>query len=164
MVREPRVNYKKLFSDRDLDFIDEAIPTRRRGINSIFSPGATAVVMAGSVYVTGSPSHMSRTLQVTKLRVSSGSPNCWFAIVHSRDGTIDSLYLEGKGEQTDIGDLMGPVLSLGPGTVKAYVLGPSNSTGTPPGFAGVGPGTPAGVNSYGVQLDGYEVGVDGAGA
>ena len=128
-IIEKRVFHKKLLDKRKPDLIDEMNPTVPMRLFNVGRGTATKGVgsawLMGSKTLTGSP--LTQTLQVVMERFNTNTPNVWFAIVHSRRGTVDTPYLESTGESGAIGDLYSPLESFGPGTVKLYALGPGSS-------------------------------------
>jgi len=137
-VVEKRVFQKKLLEKRRPGLVDEMIPTVPIRIfnqgQGIATKGVGSAWLMGSKTLTGSP--IEQTLQIVMERFNTNTPNVFFAIVHSRKGTLDTPYLESPGEQTDVGDLYSPLESFGPGTVKLYALGPGSSKAG--SFEGIG--------------------------
>lgn len=115
------------------DFIDQSIPTDP--INLRFGPGRGigGRAASGSAWLMGSKTLQGSPLdfmyQLTRMRVTTSTPNVYFALVHSRKtgGTFDTLYMPSRGDDLTVGDLETPLYSLLPGTLKAYALGPGSS-------------------------------------
>lgn len=83
---------------------------------------------------------------------NTNTPNVFFAIVHSRLGTVDLPIIEAMGGVTRIGGLDSPLESFGPGTVKIYALGPGSTKAA--SFQGVGS---VGRITISAKLLGYEL-------
>jgi len=121
----------KLFRAQKLDlakgeWVDEFIPTetvKRRGwVRNV----AAATLLASHYVKPGSPETVDRTWLITRARFWAGSPETVFSIVHSREGSIDQIYFESPGEQTDISQI-GFVYAFPTGSVKAYLETPGSA-------------------------------------
>ena len=143
------------------EYVDETIPTDP--IRLRFGPGrGTATKGVGSSWLMGtktlpgSPNEFS--YQMTKVRFNTSTPNVYFALVHSRDGTLDTPYFPSKSDDLTVGDLKSPFESLKSGTIKVYALGPGSSLSTGKGstvrFQGIGSG---GLFAIGFSADLYPV-------
>lgn len=126
------------------DVIDDFIPTV--ALRLIGGPGrGTATRGVGSAWLMGSRRLFgSFNLQIVEESWKASTPNVWFALVHSRAGTIDIEFLEAKGASTKLGVWRDPIDTVGPGTLKLYALGPGSSITTGKGslqrYQGVGSG------------------------
>lgn len=145
MGKESIVRRKFLVKDKAgirPDVVDDFIPTV--ALRLIGGPGrGTATRGVGSAWLMGSRRLFgSFNLQVIEESWKTSTPNVWFALVHSRLGTIDTEFLEAKGATTKLGVWKDPIETVGPGTLKIYALGPGSSITTGKGslqrFQGIG--------------------------
>jgi hypothetical protein len=143
------------------EYIDLPIPTEPLRLKwgpgrGTSTKGVGSAWLMGTKYLPGSPYELS--YQVTKLRLSVSTPNVWFAVVHSRLGTVDTPYEAIRGDDLTVTDLQTPVYSFQPGTLRMYALGPGSSLSTGKGtttrFQGVGSGGPFNLSA---ALDLYPV-------
>ena len=124
------------------DIVDDFVPTV--SIRLVRGPGrGTATRGVGSAWLMGSKTLFgSFDTQIVEYEFAASTPNVWFAVVHSRSGTIDTEYLEAKGKAAKLGNWKNPIDSVGPGTIKMYALGPGSSISQGKGsnqrFQGVG--------------------------
>ena len=126
------------------EFVDEKIPTSPIRIFKQGRPSSTGTWFIGSHYI-----GTNQVLQITFESFNTNTPNVFFRLYHSRDGTLVLPYLEAAGQDTRIGDLHKPLESVGPGTFQVDVLGPGSSSGV---FEGVGS---QGVNVLSAKILGY---------
>lgn len=122
------------------EYIDVPIPTET--IRLRFGPGrGTATRGVGSGWLMGSRTLLGSpnefTYQLTKMRLVTSTPNMFFAITHSRQtgGTVDTPYLPSRGDDLTVASIQEPILSLPPGTLRVYALGPGSSLGLGKGSA-----------------------------
>lgn len=143
------------------EYIDKQIPTAP--VRLRFGPGrGTATKGVGSAWLMGSKmligSPHEFNFQVTRMRINTSTPNVYFALVHSREGTIDTPYYPSKSDDLNVTDLESPIESLPTGTFKVYALGPGSSLskgkGSPVDFQGIGSG---GLFALGFSADLYPV-------
>ena len=144
------------------EFIDEQIPTapvivRGGPGRGIATNGVGSPWLIGSKTLIGSPRDFM--FQLTKMRLTTSTPNVYFAVIHSRDGTIDTPFLPSKGDDLTVGDINSPIMSFRPGTIKILALGPGSSRAIGPGsrsawFQGIGS---SGLFAIGANLDLYPV-------
>jgi len=71
--------------------------------------------------------------QVTVQKFICGSADTWFAVTATAGsagtrGTVDIHYMEARGQETIIGAIDEPILSLSPGTVNVRMI--ANGTAT----------------------------------
>jgi hypothetical protein len=134
--------------------VDEKFPTQPLRISNFGHGTATLGVgsawLMGSRRIQGSPDDIMYNL--TYMHFITNTPNIFFAITHSRGtprafgatfpGTLKVIYLESKGELLAVGDVMQPLETFPPGTVRLYCLGPGSSKtsgkGSPPNIQGLG--------------------------
>lgn len=129
---------KKVFDPLKQTWMDEAIPTVTTKRHGWVRSATAATVLASHYVLPGSPITVQRSWMILRLRAFSGSPETRFSIVHSRLGTIDQIYFESPGEETNISAGM-PIYALHTGTVKAYLHTPGSA-----------------YSGYGVSLEGPE--------
>lgn len=123
------------------EYVDMPIPTEP--IRLRFGPGRgtasrTAGHYQGSAWLMGSKTLVGSPndimYQALKVRFNTSTPNVFFAVTHSRagpgsrmtgggTGTVDIPYYPGKSDDTLVGDLLSPIYSFGPGTLRVYALG-----------------------------------------
>jgi hypothetical protein len=126
------------------EFVDEIIPTSPIRIFKQGRPSSTGTWMLGGYYI-----GTNQVLQITFEDFNTNTPNVFFRLYHSRDGTLDLPYLEAAGQETRIGDLHSPLESIGPGTFQVDVMGPGSPDGN---FQGVGT---QGINVLSAKILGY---------
>lgn len=143
------------------EFINQIIPTEPLRLSfgagrGTATKGVGSAWLMGSKYLPGSPYELQ--YQATKLRLDTSTPNVWFAITHSRYGTVDSPYEVAKGDDLTTTDMLSPIYSFPPGTLRIYALGAGSSRSTGKGtdtlFQGIGSG---GLFTLAVALDLYPV-------
>jgi len=104
------------------DFVDETLPTLtvKKAARAVTSTPA----LIGSHYVgVGSPSTVEKVWRITRLGLATGSPETWFAITHSRLGTVDpTRYFPTRGEQLDLGAYDAPLYCFPSGSVSVRVI------------------------------------------
>ena len=131
---------KKVFNPAVQGWVDEEIPTvtvKRMGWARAYAAGA---IIASHYVAMGSPSTVAKTWMVQRARFFAGSPDTIFSIVHSRLGSIDTVYFESAGEQLDL--LEAGVYRFSPGSVRIRM----HLAGSTPRVG------------FGVSLEGCEVG------
>ena len=115
-------------------FVNDMLPTEP--ISLQFGPGkGTSTNNVGSGWLMGSktlvstPSVNQLMYQVLRLRLTSGTPNTYFALTHSRKpGTFDTPFLVTRGDDLSVSGLAQPIYSLLPGTFRVYALGAMGTT------------------------------------
>jgi len=121
-----QIERKKLFDTAKQEYVDEPLPTYTAKVAGFVRNVTTATPLISTPVYPGSP-YRPMTWMVNRFRVFTGSPETLFAVVHSRLGTVDRIYFEAPGQETDLaGDMRAPVYAFGPGTVKVYLDTPGS--------------------------------------
>lgn len=122
-----RLNVQRRYDPERPGLVDDILPTRsvklqlanRKGI--FRAPRGTAI---GSYRITGSFREAATagapgtySLRITRVSVFAGTPNQEFYVRHSREGTVDVIFLPSAGQEVLLGDHLRPIYSFGPGTV-----------------------------------------------
>jgi len=134
---EVKITRQQVFDPAKQSWVDEELPTisvdRAGSVRNV-----TAATLLASHYVGyGSPHTVEKVWRIFRARFFAGSPQTLFSVVHSRYGSIDQIYFESPGEQTDLA-LINPVYIFRPGSVNFWLATPGSA---PRGF-GVSVGGP----------------------
>lgn len=145
-IRSPQ-RYDKLRNPPqflDVPLLTQSFRVQNVGRNTR-TVGAGSAWLMGSKTIIGTPILEEKSILLTYESFATNTPNIFFAVVHSRLGTVDTIHLKGVGDEARIGGLDSPLEAFGPGTVKLYALGPGSSkAGSFQGIGSVGRITLAG--------------------
>ena len=112
------------------EYVNLAIPTepirlRFGPMRGTSTPGKGSALLMGSKTLVGSPFEIS--FQLTKLRFSAQGSPTYFAITHSRYGTVDVMFAAANTDNFNNNTQEGPIDSYQPGTLRFYALGIGSS-------------------------------------
>ena len=116
---------KRVFDLAKQQWIDQFLPTltvKRHGWARAYAAGA---VIASHYVASGSPATVDKVWIIEKARFHAGSVDTIFSAVHSRIGTVDAIYFESPGAETNI--LLPGVFRFTPGSVR-FVMHHAGST------------------------------------
>jgi len=102
------------------EWVDVFLPTEtiKRG-QKVRGTGASVLIASHYVGV-GTPATVKKAFLVTRAEFATSSPDTWFSVVHSREGTVGVKYFESPGHQLALAEVNRPIYSFSTGTVRIH--------------------------------------------